>query len=296
LLDVQGDTRKRSWWTTSLLPTEALELLRRIPRGLSVGLPSPGRMMDDERRTMMPEFLRDREHDVPWTLRDMLYASVVAVCLIVVGLVVVMGLLGLLDGDLEGVSSGIRVLLVFSLESLLLPPAWWWGVKKYDRGWESLGLRRFPWLLSGMLFFFGLALILVINLFWELLRRQLGWAGQPDFLPLFGGGVQGLALALFLGSVVAPIAEEVFFRGFLCAGLSDRWGKVRGIVASSLLFALVHFSPSVFLPIFLMGIVLALVYTYSGSLWPAIFLHGVINGMAFVGSYLSSNYPQLFGM
>jgi hypothetical protein len=253
-------------------------------------------MTKNEWKTMMPEFLRDREHDVPWTLRDMVYASIAAVCLVIVGLIVVMGLLGLLNVGIAGVSSGIQVLLVFSLEGLLLPPVWWWGVKKHDSDWESLGLRRFPWLLSVTLFFLGLGLILVINFSWDLLRRQLGWPGQPDFLPLFGGGVQGLVLALFLGSVVAPIAEEVFFRGFLYAGLSNRWGKAWGIVASSLIFALVHFSPTVLPPIFLMGMVLALVYAYSDSLWPAIFLHGVINGMAFVGSYLSSNYPQLFGM
>ncbi|MFO7917472.1 MAG: type II CAAX endopeptidase family protein [Anaerolineae bacterium] len=239
----------------------------------------------------------ERQQGVPWTLRDMVYASIAALCLIALGLSGVMGLLNLLDIDLtDSLSSGMPVLLVFSLEILLLPPVWWWGLKRYDRDWQSVGLRCSPWLISAALFFFGLVLILLINFLWELLRRRLGWAAQPDFLPLFGGGIRGLMLALFLGSVVAPVAEEIFFRGFFYAGLRGRWGTVWGMIASSLLFALVHLSPGVFLPIFLMGMVLAFVYTYSGSLWPSIFLHGVINAMAFIGSYLSNNYPELFGM
>ncbi len=234
---------------------------------------------------------------MPWTLRDMVYASIAALCLIVLGLSAVMGLLDILDvGLTDSFSSGMPVLLIFSLEILLLPPVWWWGLKKYDRGWRRMGLRRFPWLLSGALVFFGLFLILLINFMWELLRQQLGWAAQPDFLPLFGSGIRGLMLALFLGGVVAPLAEEIFFRGFLYAGLRSRWGTVWGVIASSLIFALVHLSPTVILPIFLMGVVLAFVYTYSGSLWPSILLHGTINAMAFVGSYLSSNHPEIFGM
>lgn len=252
--------------------------------------------MRNERKTMMPGFLRDRGHEVPWTVRDMVCAGIAALCLITFGLVVAMGLLRLLDVTFSDASLGVRVFLVFSLEILLLPPVWWWGLRKHDRDWRSLGLRPLPWLLSMALFFLGLGLILVVNFSWELLRRQLGWPGQPDFLPLFGGGIQGLLLALLLGSMVAPLAEEIFFRGFIYAGLRSRWGTVWGMIASSLVFALAHLSPSVILPVFLMGVILAFVYAYSGSLWPAIFLHGVMNGMAFVGSYLSSNYPRLFGM
>lgn len=244
---------------------------------------------------MSGDLFENRQRHVPWTLQDMVYASIAAFCLIALGLGAVMGLLGLLNVA-EPFSSGMPVLLIFSLEILLLPPVWWWGTKKYDGDWKSLGLRRFPWLLSGALFFVGLGLILAINFVWELVRQQLGWAAQPDFLPLFGEGIRGLVLALILGSVVAPVTEEIFFRGFLYAGLCSRWGRVWGMILSSLLFALVHFSPGVILPIFLMGMVLAAVYMYSGSLWPSIFLHGAINAMAFVGAYLSSNHPELFGM
>lgn len=246
---------------------------------------------------MSGDLFEDRQRHVPWTLGDMVYACIGAFCLIALGLGALMGVLDLLGmGLMDSFSSGMPVLLIFALEILLLPPVWWWGVKKYDKGWESVGLRRFPWLLSGVLFFVGLGLILVINLLWELVRQRLGWAAQPDFLPLFGEGIRGLVLALLLGGVVAPVAEEVFFRGFLYAGLRSRWGTAGGMIVSSLLFALVHFSPGVILPIFLMGMVLAAVYTYSGSLWPSIFLHGAINALAFVGSYLSNNHPELFGM
>jgi len=47
----------------------------------------------------------------------------------------------------------------------------------------------------------------------------------------------GLALAIFLVGVLAPIAEEVFFRGFVYRCFRARWGPTVGIAASAALFA-----------------------------------------------------------
>ncbi len=96
----------------------------------------------------------------------------------------------------------------------------------------------------------------------------------------------GLAWALLLGAVVAPVAEEVFFRGFLYAGLRGRWGLGWGLAVSALIFGLAHLMPGVLVPIALLGVVLAWLYEVTGSLWPSILLHMAINGLALVAAYV----------
>ena len=103
-------------------------------------------------------------------------------------------------------------------------------------------------------------------------------------------GLTGLALALVLGAGVVPVAEEVFFRGFLYQGLRARWGVPWALLASSLVFAGVHMIPSVLLPILLMSLLMTWVFERSGSLWTSILLHAAINGLAFIAAYLAPSF------
>jgi membrane protease YdiL (CAAX protease family) len=105
-------------------------------------------------------------------------------------------------------------------------------------------------------------------------------------LPLFGSGIGGLLLALFTGGVVAPIAEEVFFRGFVFAGLYRERGLWPAVVLSSILFALVHITPTSWPPIFLLGVIFAVLYERTGSIWPAVAAHAAVNSLSFLLVYL----------
>lgn len=231
-------------------------------------------------------------HRVPWTLRDTLLASLTAVALVAVGVEVRNGAGWLLSrSGLAPPSGTVRVLTAFALEAVLIVPAWFWGPHRHGGGWASLGFRRFPFTRSAVLGSASLAFIMVINTIWDIVRRRMGWPGQPDYLPLFGEGLAGLAVALLLGAGVAPVAEEVFFRGYLYTGLRERWGLGWGLVASALLFAVVHLVPGVLPPVFFTGLVLATVYEANDSLWPCIILHGTINALAFIAAYVVRQLP-----
>ena len=238
--------------------------------------------------------LEGRSLRVPWGLRDMLLAVLAAIGLIALGtlaLAILVVVMKVSPGSLPARS----LFLIFALEALLVVPVWLWGPRRYGGGWASLGLRRFSVLKGLGLCIVALPVILVMNGLWELARRALGWAGQPDYLPLFGPGLAGLGTALLLGGVVAPVAEEVFFRGFLYAGLRGRLGLAWGLIASAAIFSLAHILPGVLLPIFAMGLLFCLLYEFTGSIWPCIALHSAINSLAFVVAYLAEHYPSLFG-
>lgn len=242
---------------------------------------------------MMDEFSTAPPRRVGWGLRDMFWAGLTALGLVVCGAIAMFVVLGLWLGLARSLPQNFQVALLFALEAVIIVPAWLWGPGQYGGGWPSLGLRRFSMIKATLLGTGSLILILAINVLWDVVRERLHLAGQPNVLPLFGQGLRGLGLALLLGAVIAPIAEEIFFRGYLYAGLRDRFGVGWGMILSAALFSIVHLIPGVLIPIFLMGILFAALYEMTDSIWPCIALHGAINALAFLALYLVERYPQL---
>jgi membrane protease YdiL (CAAX protease family) len=106
-----------------------------------------------------------------------------------------------------------------------------------------------------------------------LLGSELSW--PRFFVTLLGAGL------------LAPVAEELFFRGFLYTALRQRLGIAAAATISSLVFAVGHIDAlGVVAASFIMGIALALVYEYTRSLWVAIAIHAFNNSLATVMVYL----------
>ncbi|HEX2103667.1 MAG TPA: CPBP family intramembrane glutamic endopeptidase [Solirubrobacteraceae bacterium] len=90
--------------------------------------------------------------------------------------------------------------------------------------------------------------------------------------------------AAFLVSVVAPIGEEFFFRGFFYGALRNWRGPWLAAVLTGLVFGIVHFSSSnvaFLVPLAFFGFGLCLLYERTGSLYPCIALHCANNSLAF---------------
>ena len=90
-------------------------------------------------------------------------------------------------------------------------------------------------------------------------------------------------LSIVALAVVTPVAEEIFFRGFVLRGFVNRWGVVPGIFLSSIIFAGLHFQPGVIVPVFITGLLLGTLYWQTGSIWPGIGVHAAQNLVATVG-------------
>jgi len=92
------------------------------------------------------------------------------------------------------------------------------------------------------------------------------------------GGVMSVTSPVFwiLAVVAAPLIEEPLFRGFVCRGMLAFWSRTQAVFASALLFAIVHPGTS-FPPVFVLGIVTAILYIRTRSLIPGIVLHALYN-------------------
>lgn len=94
---------------------------------------------------------------------------------------------------------------------------------------------------------------------------------------------KGSTWLLYLGVVViAPIAEEVFFRGLLQRSLSRLYTDRVAIAVSALIFAASHFKPAQLPALFAVGVVFAALATHHRRLGPAIVAHVAFNAAAVV--------------
>ncbi len=94
-------------------------------------------------------------------------------------------------------------------------------------------------------------------------------------------------ILLFLTTtLLAPLFEELIFRGVLLPILSRDFGVLLGVTISAFIFALAHLSISEMPPLFVLGIGLGITRIISGRLFSSIIMHSLWNGMTFVNLLL----------
>ncbi|HIU97890.1 MAG TPA: CPBP family intramembrane metalloprotease [Candidatus Ornithoclostridium faecigallinarum] len=96
-----------------------------------------------------------------------------------------------------------------------------------------------------------------------------------------------LAATLILVALLPAIAEEYVFRGCVARAFA-RKGYVFAVFMSALLFAIMHGSPLQLVHQFLIGVVCAVLFFATRSLWPPIILHFLNNAIALVLGYVQS--------
>ena len=104
---------------------------------------------------------------------------------------------------------------------------------------------------------------------------------EHPIVPVLLKGDAAFAAAMVLAVVVAPIVEETFFRGMLYNALRGVMGVWVASLVSGAIFAIIHPTmPAGFLPIFALGVVLAILRERTGSLVPSMVCHGINNAVA----------------
>ena len=160
-------------------------------------------------------------------------------------------------------------------------------LRKAGWSWKAIGLTsRNPWLDIGwgvMGYSAALPLLLIASLLSQLLARFIPTPSNP-IVPLFvqSNTLLERLLLFALTTVAAPLFEELFFRGVLFHSFRAKWGVRLGLILSAVVFAAVHPLPLGFLPIFVLGYVLATLLYRRGSLLPCMVTHAMNNTVAFL--------------
>lgn len=143
------------------------------------------------------------------------------------------------------------------------------------------------------------ALMLLVNALISYFFVAQGIAqNQLEQLPLFQGDYVGQFLVASLVIVVAPISEEILFRGYAFNAFLKQWGAPAAYGISSFLFSIAH-SLSVtqgllalLIPTFIMGLMLAFIMHRTRSILPCIIAHAFNNGVAISIAITCINNPN----
>jgi|SRR5688572_7434556 len=117
------------------------------------------------------------------------------------------------------------------------------------------------------------------------LARRLGEQQRPEAALASALTAEGFFYWVVLVGVVAPVIEEILFRGLLYRAWEARWGWFWSMLATSALFAAYHPLP---FAAFVNAIIFVAVYRRTGSIWAPIFVHSVGNLLMsplFIGRY-----------
>lgn len=112
--------------------------------------------------------------------------------------------------------------------------------------------------------------------------EELGLRLSPEYERLFAG-LMGSDLGFLAVGVLAPLAEEMVFRGAVLRTLDAAFGRRfrwLAVVASALLFAVAHGNMAQGFSAFVLGLVLGWMYVRTGSIVPGVVFHWVNNSIA----------------
>ena len=190
---------------------------------------------------------------------------------------------------------GVVIVALLATQIGLMSVLIWRIVRPGVITWDAMGLntahlgrRVLQGVVGGICIFLGAGAV-------GLALRQLGI--EQTQTEMFAGMVNvgtpqfiGLLLA---ASIVAPICEECFFRGYVFSALRGRYGRLIAYGGSALVFGVIHFNLPAMVPIILMAIGLAFLYDRSGSVVPGIIAHGFNNGVALLALYIAVSQGRM---
>lgn len=226
----------------------------------------------------------EKEAEVPWTIFDT-WLGVGLLALISLGLLVAAFLF---QAEAKQLAQGVGIILA---ELIYLFPV------LIIFGWKRIPLRRLGFIqFDARTMGIGCGLIVAayaIVIVHNLLLMLLGVGTQGEGIMKAFAELKSPVWLFIVGVIVAPLVEEIFFRGFLFQGFRQRYGWIAALLLSSGIFAAAHLDPVSFIPTFALGAAMGYVYHRSNSLWPSVILHFLNNGFAMCLLLTLMQFPEL---
>lgn len=221
---------------------------------------------------------------VPWVASDIIRASII---IIFIGYIIAITegyLLKIFKADMD---MNFRMIAnTFFIDLFAGIVVLYFAIVKHRGRLESLGLKFSSFsrnIVSGITaYIFIIPLLLAILFISVWLLNLLGYTPPPQpVLEAFMGEKRSGALMFLTIFVVVfgPIAEEIFFRGFMYSAVKKRLGILGAALLSASIFSLLHTNIIGFLPIMALGVLLAYLYETTGSLVAPIAVHVLHNSI-----------------
>lgn len=218
----------------------------------------------------------NRIPDAAWSIVDVFF---VMLFVLVVGISISISMLALFgDTKLTSTLSNYIICLLALLTPIL------WLRKRLKLTKEVLGLKK------ANINMLSYALIVLITGIYHFIL----WTSESNHSIHFISRIRysylellllPLSIYSFATIVLAPIAEEIFWRGFVYGYLRTKIGIIFGLLLQALMFSLLHYNISVnigtnvssLLIVFMVGLIAGFIYERTGSIYPSMVLHCSFN-------------------
>ncbi|HRN97440.1 MAG TPA: type II CAAX endopeptidase family protein [Candidatus Saccharibacteria bacterium] len=205
--------------------------------------------------------------------------------LIVIALIKVLELTGVsLELINQTTLNTLFSILIYAITLLLVIGLPWW-VHRYKTSKQELGITRLPswtdiWLApTGLIIYFLLSAVLILAA-----THLLPWFNVEQVQDT-GFDKLNLRFEYILAFVslviIAPLAEETLFRGYLYGKLRKTVPIWAAILVTSILFGAIHGAWNVAIDTFALSVVLCILREMTGNIWASVLLHMLKNGIAY---------------
>lgn len=159
-------------------------------------------------------------------------------------------------------------------EAMLIVPTFFMLLFSKDKVKDVLSIKKIKWTTFFGVIAFTMAaspLVTLVNLLSQLVVENTVTTNSTQFLSM-----HPLLLIFFVG-ILAPVCEEIVFRGTIFGGLKKEGNIFKAILASGLLFGLLHMNINQASYAFVIGILLGFLVEATGSIFSSILFHVLVN-------------------
>ena len=201
-------------------------------------------------------------------------------------MVVLGSVIGLVEVvDVSGWGEDVILLgAAFVLQGVMLLSVWHFAVRPAGGRWALLGFRRVKPISTTLIVIAGITICQALVVGYV---QVVNWL---DIDPLVPGDpfeswdIDPISFTIIAVSavVVAPLFEEIFFRGFMYQAFRKTMSLWPAAILTSLIFGIAHIDPAIIIPIALVGMILLGIYRWTGNLWSSIITHAGYNAIAVI--------------
>lgn len=243
--------------------------------------------------------LRERMRARAWPAPEMSRVALALVALNLTVALVATGLRAWVPSWMERAETGLAVLQTITLQwaSVVLIVA---SLRRRNIGWSAAFGWSAPWGrtvgLGVWAYLAAIPLVIGAALMGRMLLVRWGVeVRSQDVLQLISGDRAGILKCYFilLGALIAPLSEELLFRGLLLPFIARRAGVIAGVLVSAVVFSALHMNLGAFFPIFTLGLVLGGAYVATGRMGVPVLIHLLFNGVNIVALAVAPDLLKL---
>jgi membrane protease YdiL (CAAX protease family) len=190
----------------------------------------------------------------------------------------------------------VAIIYTITLALVVVVP---WLIKKYRTTWVDVGLTRLPRWTDILLTPAGLIVYLICSAILIYVASLIFPWFKADQIQDVGfdqiSQRYEYILAFVTLVVVAPIAEEIIFRGYMYGKLKKFVPIWVAIIVTSLVFGAIHGAWNLAIDTFALSIILCLLREFTGNIWASILLHMTKNGIAFYVLFINPTLLTTLG-